>query len=137
AGALSIFPVNSFPINDNDMGLRGAVSLPYLLLLAKRTGNAEARGLWEAYQGPEHPTRPYGDMWPWIMLVTRREGVPGDPCHSLFFTFLYWEPEQTAPPRTASTLPLSTYSPGTETVNLRTSWGEDAIYVNVQGAGRS
>jgi hypothetical protein len=33
--------------------------------------------------------------------------------------------------------PTAHYSPGTETVTFRTSWGRDAVFVQVQGAGRS
>ncbi len=137
ASLANLFPDRSFLINDNDVGLQGAESMPYLLLLARRFDDPLARGLWTAYQGPCHPIRPYGDFRPWHHHLTGDPSCPIDPLDSLFFAFLYWDAEAPATPLDSCAQPLATYSPGTETVNLRTSWGTDAIYVNLQGAGRS
>lgn len=142
AAQLQMFPNGSYLVNDNDMGLRGVESMPYLLLLAKRFDDGSLRGLWEAYQGPGHPIRPYGDMQPWIAQRvgdgTRNLDVfLPDPHQSLFFAFLSWEPEKPVQALQDSTLPLAEYSRGTEIVNLRTSWNADAVYANLLGSGRS
>jgi hypothetical protein len=144
ASQLSMFPDGSFLVDDNDLGLIGSESISGLLMLAKRFDDPQIRGFWDAFQGPQHPLRPYGDMRPWVIQRTSSSKshpdsseILGDPRSSHFYSFLYWQPEKPVTPLEESTLPRADYSPGTECINLRTSWGTDAVYANIQAAGRS
>ncbi|MBI2441382.1 MAG: heparinase II/III family protein [Lentisphaerae bacterium] len=133
----SMFPDQTFLTNDNDVGLHGASSLYYLLFAYREYHDPAYLSFWYAYQGPDHPLRPYGDLFPWLYRVANIPGVALDGLSSLFFTVLYWDAAAAYPPLEQIKRPTATYSPGTERADIRTSWSRNAVYVNILGAGRS
>lgn len=133
----SLFPDRSFLTDDNDVGLHGASSLYYLLFAYREYHDPVYLSFWYAYQGPDHPLRPYGDLFPWLHRIANIPGVALDSLSSLFFTVLYWDARALSPPLENVKRPTAAYSPGTERADLRTSWSRNAIYVNILGAGRS
>lgn len=133
----SLFPDQSFLTNDNDVGLSGAESMHYLLTAWQAFGDPLYLGFWYAYQGPDHPMRPYGDMRPWIEQLSGGGKTTPDQRESLFFSFLYWDPDAPWMPVEHAQRPTAQWSAGVGKANFRTSWGRDAVYLNVLGAGRS
>ncbi len=135
----SMFPDGTYLTNDNDVGLGGAASLSYLLFAHRAYGEPLYLGLWQAYQGPTHPLRPYGDMRPWLATQFGNEAPEGTPddLHALFYAAIYWDADATCTPVVAAPRPTQHVGRGTARVDLRTSWGPDAVFVNLLGAGRS
>ncbi len=131
-----IFPTGEFLVNDNDVGLIGAASLFYLLMGYREFKNPLYLSFWNAYQGPEHPIRPYGDMLPWVNKLVGTPGLAIEGTSTLFYTMLYWEPEAAYTPLAKVTHPVAAYAQGTERADIRTSWSSDAVYVNILGSGR-
>ncbi len=132
-----LFPDHSFLTNDNDVGLIGAESMPYLLLAHRAYGDPLYLGFWYAYQGPDNPRRPYGDIRPWVNQLTGIAEPTPDAVFSLAMAVLYWDADAPRIELAQADRPTAHYAPGTETANLRSSWRTDAVYVNIQGAGRS
>lgn len=133
---VSVFPDRTFLTNDNDVGLIGASSLFYFLFAHKQYADPAYLAFWHAYQGPNHPLRPYGDLSPWANKISGLTTTPLDAHSTHFFTFLYWDGQPAADLQSADR-PLATYAPGTERVDIRTSWSTDAVYFNILGAGRA
>lgn len=133
----SMFPDRSFFTNDNDVGLHGAASVYYLLFAYRQWRDPFYMGFWNEYQGPDHPMRPYGDFFPWLNRVCDQNEPALDMLSSIFFAILYWDASAPATPLEQLNRPTTTYSPGTERADFRTSWSRDAVYVNILGAGRS
>jgi hypothetical protein len=131
-----MFPGGEFLVNDNDMGLMGAQSLFYLLIGHKVYGDALFLSFWEAYQGPGHAIRPWGDMMPWVNGRIGAAGLAMEGTSTLFFSMLYWEPGVLIEPLERVGHAVAAYSAGTERADIRTSWSKDAVYVNILGAGR-
>jgi hypothetical protein len=111
-------------------------SLSWLLGTAAYYGDPRHLGLWYAYQGPDHPVRPYGDATEEYRR-THNGDRSVDAHAAMMQAVLYWD---AAAPCTAvedSDVPTATYSAGTELANFRTSWSRGAVYLNVLGSGRS
>lgn len=110
----------------------------WLLYTARRYNDPLHLGLWYAYQGPEIRHRPYGDGNPWL----EERSLDTKPfSHDLTMpyvqTLLFWDADAPYTPIERSDRPTAVYSPGTEHVNIRTSWNHGAVYVNLAGAGRN
>lgn len=131
-----LFPDRSALININDMGLLLPESLSWLLGTAAYYGEPRHLGLWYAYQGPDHPTRPFGDATEWYWRKHER-GRAVDAHASMLQSVLFWDADAPYTPVEDCGLPAAGYSAGTEMANFRTSWSRDAVYLNVLGSGRS
>lgn len=110
-----LFPDRSHLVNINDLGLAHPPSMFWLLLTAHHYREPAHLGLWYAYEGPDHPVRAYGQP---------------------LYTFLYWDAAAPCVPVERSAQPLAVCARGTGTAAFRTSWGHDAIFLNVLGGGR-
>lgn len=132
-----LFPDRHSMGNTNDLGMLTPHNMVWLPLTARHYNRPADLGLWQAYQGPDHPLRPYGDTIDWTIRDTGREDLQSLHAMPYALTFLWWDEEAPATPLEQSTLPTANYSPGVETANFRTSWSREAVYLGVQGAGRS
>lgn len=131
---------HSFAATANDHGTFEPWTMWWLLLTAKYYDRPDHLGLWHAFQGPDHPIRPYGDAWPWFAGQTG--AVPNHtldekPDPSLLAAFLWWDADAPVQPIAASPLPLAQCAEGTGTATFRTSWSPGGVFVALLGAGRS
>jgi hypothetical protein len=134
----SLFPDRSFLTNDNDHGLAVTSSMAYLLLAHRALGDPVHLALWHAYQGPDHPIRPWGDQAPWnsqFLAPGTHNFELAEP--SLFLACLYWDAEAKCPSLEQADLPVHQYAQGTGKALLRTSWSPDATFHQLLGSGRS
>lgn len=131
------FPGGRFLANINDHGLLMPRSMAWLLYTAKHYDDPLHLGLWYAYQGPDHSMRPYGDVMPWYRKHYLPGPTPIDESAGMLQALLYWDAYAPFTPVTDANRPTVVYSPGTETVVMRTSWSEDAVSIHLPGAGRS
>lgn len=129
---------HSFAATTNDHGLLEPWSMWWLLLTAQHYRRPDHLGLWHAFQGPDHPVRPYGDVWPWYAeqagVVGRDEEKP-DP--SLLAAFLWWDATAPVEPIERSRLPLAQCAEGTGTATFRTGWTPGGVFAAFLGGGRS
>lgn len=131
------FPGAHWMVNSNDHGLLMPHSLSWLLYTTRHFNDPLHLGLWYAYQGPDHPVRPYGDVMPWYCKTYQPGSVPVDQNAALLQTVLYWDASAPFTPITASSRSTVAYAPGTHTSVMRTSWDADAVALYLPGAGRS
>jgi hypothetical protein len=131
------FPGAVGMVNISDSGLYWPLGLPWLLVTAAHYGEPLHRGLWEAYSGPDHPVRPYGDASEWYARTVDPGHLPVDQVGAMLQAVLYWDAKAPVVPLAAADRPTAVYSPGTEIVCARSGWGPEATYVNFLGAGRS
>jgi len=128
----------SFLATTNDLGTGSPFSCWWLLLTARYYDRPDHLGFWQAFQGPTHPIRPWGDIWPWW---ARRAGqdertiVHAD--NTLLWTFLHYDADAPVQPLEHSTLPTASCAPGTGTAAFRTSWRTGATFACLLGGGRS
>ncbi len=131
---------HSFAATTNDHGLFEPWSMWWLPLTAKRYNRPDHLGLWHAFQGPDHPVRPYGDIWPWFANLrgtAANHTLEEKPDPSLYSAFLWWDAD--APVRTIdrSALPTAQCAEGTGTATFRTSWSPGGVFAALLGGGRS
>lgn len=131
------FPDASSLININDLGLLSPASMAWLLYLAKHFDEPRYLGLWHAYQGPDHPRRPYGDVMPWFTETQMSSVTPIDEMAAMLQAVLNWDADAPVTPFEQAGQPTAFYAAGTETLCWRTSWGSDAVFANFLGTGRS
>lgn len=133
----SMFPDQTFLTNDNDHGLSAASSLAYLLLTHQAYENANHLAAWYAYQGPQHPIRPFGDQEPWLSKQLNQSQPKPEDNASLFLACLYWNADTPYTMLEENKLPTTQLAQGTGKLNVRTSWRKDAVFLQFLGAGRS
>ena len=131
------FPGAQWLVNSNDHGLLLPRSMSWLLYTARHFDDPLHLGLWYAYQGPDHPVRPYGDVMPWYCKHHQPGVFPVDQNAALLQAVLYWDASAPFTPVPESRRPLITYAEGTHTAIMRTSWADDAVALYLPGAGRS
>jgi len=131
------FPGGQFLANINDHGLLMPRSMGWLLYTAKHYDDPLHLGLWYAYQGPDHPIRPYGDVMPWYREHHLPGPMPIDENVGMLQALLHWDADAPFTSITEADRPKVVYSPGTETAVMRTSWSDDAVAIHLAGAGRS
>ena len=124
-----LFPDRSALMNVGDVGIASPPGMSWMLILAEEYQDSRLRGFWHELEGPPEFSRD-----PASVPSTDRTLIQ---LRHLLLAFLYWDAEAPATPVAATDLPTANYSPGTEVANFRTSWGTDAVYVNLLGAGRS
>ena len=132
-----LLPGGSGLINIGDHGRLSPWTQPWLLLTAKHYQRELDLAFWNTFEGPNHPKRPFGDDRAWFddkdeYTHAQFHGIP-----SAVFAFLWWDANEKPKPLASFDLPTSSYAKGTEIVNLRSSWSDDAVYVNFLGSGRS
>jgi len=133
-----ILPGGHYAATNNDSGHRSPVSLWWMLLAAREWDRPDYRGVWEWYCGPEHPVRPWGDVWPrWAALSGGDPRMVEHADKTLLMTFLYWEPDAPVLSVEASPEPTAFFAEGTGTATFRTGWGRDALFATLLGGGRS
>jgi len=133
-----LLPGGHYTATQNDSGHRSPVSLWWMLLAARVWDRPDYRAVWEAFCGPGHPVRPWGDVWPaWAALSGEDPRMLEHADKSLLLTFLLWEGTEPVPPLEASPEPTAFFAEGTGTATFRTSWNRDAIFATFLGGGRS
>lgn len=135
----SMFPDRSFLTNDNDHGLSAASNMAYLLLTHNAYKDPNHLAAWYAYQGPDHPIRPWGDQEPWLLEQVGSNTPRPQDNSSLFLSCLYWQtPEKAPAPQLEKTdLPCTQFAKGTGKLQMRSSWSTDATFIQLLGSGRS
>lgn len=110
----------------------------WLLMLADEYDRPDYRGEWQSIAGPDHPQAPYGDRWP--AQYRQANDDPRKIQHvdkSLLMTFLTWHAQAPVVSMADAEVPTGVFGEGTGTAAFRTSWGSQAIYSSILGAGRS
>jgi len=129
---------HKFCLSTNDTGNFSPYSMWWLILTAKHYNRPDHLGFWHAYQGPEHPIRPWGDSWGFqSQLVGSDPRTQGGIDDTLLMTFLHYDAESPVLPIEQSPAPLATYAPGVGVAAFRTSWKANAIVATMLGGGRS
>lgn len=132
-----LFPDRGSLGNYNDLGLMYPHGMPWLPLTARYYNRNEDLALWYAFEGPDHPLRPFGDTIDWCTAVTGDEPVQALHAFPYTLALLWWDADAKYEPIERSKQPTANYSQGIECANFRTSWSRDAVYMNVQGAGHT
>lgn len=126
-----LFPdrIGLTPIADG--GILHPVSYAWLLLTARHYDRPEDLGLWYEYRGPGRKADP------WPADIGEKGPVWRDGWGQYLLPFLWWDADRPMTPIEKSMDPTAVYSPGTEVAFFRTSWSPAAVYLNVNGQGRS
>jgi|GEM_PF-953494 len=127
----------SFSATTNDLGYRSPNSLWWLHVTAREYNRPEHRSAWQAFQGPDHPIRPWGDFWPGLARILGEDERTNGACdRTLMYTFLHWDAAAPVIPLTESTMPLGFCTTGSGTASFRSSWSRNSIFACLLGAGR-
>lgn len=129
-----------FIATTNDHGPAEPWTMPWLLLTSRYYHRPDHMGLWHAFSGPDHPVRPYGDIWPWLADSGGHEAsktMYEKPDISLVATFLWWDADAPVVSLENSFAPLAQCAAGTGTATFRSSWKPDCVFAALLGAGRS
>lgn len=142
AGQYMTMPDYEFTATTADGGSISPMGYWFLHLTAKHYNRPDHIGFWHAFQGPDHPIRPWGDNWPWRTLFrggTEQEAIAaiGHTDITLPMTFLHYDAEAPNVATNASPLPTTVFGPGTGTATFRTSWNKNATFAILLGGGRN
>lgn len=86
------------------------------------------------------------DPMNWLLLTAKRFNQPrhlafwhelGGPMHESWATLLWWDGRKQEKDLESFALPLAFHTRGAALASMRTSWGREAVYVNLVGQGRS
>ena len=132
-----LFPDHGSLGNYNDLGLLYPHGMPWLPLTARYYHRGDDLALWHAFQGPDHPLRPFGDTMDWYESIAGGDALQAMHVFPYALSLLWWDADEKHEPIEHSARPTADCSRGVECANFRTSWSRDAVYMNVQGAGRT
>lgn len=136
-----MMPDFEFTATTGDGGTSSPFGFWWLHLTARHYDRPDHIGFWHAFQGPNHPIRPWGDVWPWR---TRFRGgdeqdamaSTGHPDPTLLMTFLHYNADVPSVPIERSPVPTAVFGTGTGTATFRTSWNKYATFAILLGGGR-
>ena len=137
-----MMPDYEFMATTGDGGTGAPYGCWWLHLTARYYNRPDHLGFWHAFQGPNHPIRPWGDIWPW---KARFKGADehtaissiGHPDNSLLMTFLHYDADAPVQSIEASPVPTAIFGTGTGTATFRTSWNKNATFAILLGSGRN